>query len=78
MYPHIESSGGKIVLSSTLISTEFTLNQTLNCFFQLKNDSSTKDIELYVRSIEENRDQNELILMHEKILDKLFTLVSMT
>jgi hypothetical protein len=29
-----------------------------------------------VRSIEENRDQNELILMHEKILEKLFSLVS--
>ncbi len=47
MYPLIEQSLGKLVFSSTLISTEFTLNQTLNCFFQLKNDSSTKDIELY-------------------------------
>jgi hypothetical protein len=50
----------------------------LNSFFLLKNDSTPKDIEQYVRAIEENRDQNELILLHEKILDKLFNLVNST
>jgi hypothetical protein len=76
MIPMIESSNAKLVFSSSLISTEFTLNQTLNSFFLLKNDSPPKDIEQYVRAIEENRDQNELILLHEKILDKLFNLVN--
>ena len=74
----IESSNAKLIFSSSLISTEFTLNQTLNSFFLLKNDSAPKDIEQYVRAIEENRDQNELILLHEKILDKLFNLVNST
>lgn len=42
MIPMIESCNAKLVFSSSLISTEFTLNQTLNSFFLLKNDSPPK------------------------------------
>lgn len=61
-----------------LISNEFTHNPFINNLLLLKDTSSSdKDVETILKSLKNLKETDEHILFHDKILDKLFQLLSL-